>query len=133
MVFCSDVCYCLEFRCCLWCYAFRLVLCSHTRSLSLPLSLLLSLSVLRSPPPATRCPPSVVMTWFTTGSTVWPSVCIGMCARSRRGCLRPRTPQTQRTDSAPTLPFVCLFLFVRRSHCLFDCLFGFCFCISLLG
>lgn len=52
---------------------------------------------------ATQCPPSVAMTWCTTGLKAWLSVCTGTCARGRSGWRTSRTRQTQKTESADAL------------------------------
>lgn len=54
----------------------------------------------RSLRPVTQCPPSVAMTWCTTGSKAWLSACTGTCARGRRDWQTHLTRQTQRTESA---------------------------------
>lgn len=65
----------------------------HLRFVSLP-------TASRSLHLATQCHPSVAMTWYTTGSKAWLSVCTGMYARGRRDWQTSQTHQTPKTESA---------------------------------
>lgn len=70
--------------------------CIHLCSFSPPASRSLHL--------VTRCHPSAVMTWCTTGLKVWRSVYTGMCVRGRPAWQTSRTPRIQKTESPGCSP-----------------------------